>query len=127
MAGTGSELAILVTNPQKYDQGMVGSYTTYKLTTHTTLDCFDGMTEFSVERRYSDFSWLRGRLVHYYPNLKVPALPEKTLMGVFSPEFVEARRYHLEQFLALCVEQPRIRQDSTFHTFLTADTEKMFR
>lgn len=47
--------------------------------------------QFSVIRRYSDFTWLRDTLKQQLPGVIVPPLPEKAVMNNFSPEFIESR------------------------------------
>ena len=118
------DLVINITDPIKNDQGMVGSYISYKVNTETSLDFFEDK-QFSVIRRYSDFNWLRTALVHALPGIIVPPLPEKAVMNRFSAEFIEARRRSLERFMARCAEHPVIREDPTFRMFLAADDDKL--
>lgn len=59
-----------IVNHEKISGGMFAvSYVNY------TLDTMP--TGWSVKRRYSDFSWLRSRLVTLHPGYFVPPLPEK--------------------------------------------------
>ena len=64
----------------------------------------------SVLRRYSDFHWLRDRLVKGYPGISIPGLPpKKTHTGVHRDvkgEFVRARMNALNIFMKLITRIP---------------------
>lgn len=60
-----------------------------------SLPLFDGCVSLGVggrrPARYSDFVWLHGQLELEVPGAIVPPLPEKAVVGRFTPEFIEAR------------------------------------
>ena len=99
---------ITVSDPVEYNEGSLkGKYTSYsvkydpplpqKEDTKTTKQLFPYPT--SVNRRYSDFSWLFSWLHKERPGSIVPPLPDKVQTGRFSGSFIEDRRFHLEIFL----------------------------
>jgi hypothetical protein len=51
----------------------------------------------------------------------VPPIPEKQLVGRFSPSFVEERRVHLERFLRRVSVHPELAGAACLDTFLRAD------
>jgi sorting nexin-1/2 len=73
--------------------------------------------------KYSDFVWLHGNLYAMYPGVIVPPLPEKLLVGRFSPEFVESRRRALQLFLHRCCYHPELQHSEHLTTFLEASDE----
>ena len=55
---------------------------------------------FTVERRYSDFLWLRDELALEYPGIVIPALPEKQVLGHFSHRStIYNRLYHFHNYI----------------------------
>lgn len=75
------ELSIVVSNPEKFGDGM-GAYMTYNIATKTTMPSFRS-PETSVRRRFSDFLGLHQRLVEKYMHKGriVPPAPEKSVVG----------------------------------------------
>jgi len=112
---------ITVGDPEKHGEG-VNAYTTYQVSTKTTIASFQ-QPDFFVRRRFSDFLWLRQALADKYPDCIVPALPEKKKMNYlerFSVEFVETRRDALETFMFRLTMHPRLRLAPDFHKFIEA-------
>lgn len=75
----------------------------------------------TVDRRYSDFTWLSNELATDYPGTIIPPLPDKQTVGRFNTEFVEARRRALERFLRRISSHPDLVQSPSFISFLEAD------
>ena len=119
--GTEPKLVITVTKPEKTGEG-INSYISYLIITKTSLPAFS-QTEFSVIRRFNDFVWLHQHLYEEFPGLVVPPLPEKLLVGRFSPEFVENRRRALERFLNRTAAHQELCQSESFKLFLEADDD----
>ncbi|CAK4410112.1 unnamed protein product [Aphanomyces euteiches] len=118
----GSEyMNIEVGEPVKQGEGM-HAYISYKITTSTDRRQFQ-KSQFSVIRRFSDFVWLHTSLCNLYPGVVVPPLPEKLLVGRFSPEFVESRRRALHVFLCRCAAHPEIQHCDHLTTFLEASDD----
>lgn len=90
-------LEVSVGDPVKQGEGM-NTYITYKVTTLTNIRTFAN-THFSVIRRFNDFVWVHDRLGREYPGVIVPPLPDKSMMGRFTEEFVRQRQRQLEKFV----------------------------
>jgi len=95
-------------------------YCSYKINTSTNLPGFD-FGEFSVVRRFNDFVWLCDQLAVACPGAVIPALPDKQVMGKFTPDFVESRRRALERFITRVASHPQLVYASAFVSFLQAD------
>ncbi|GAA6002503.1 hypothetical protein JCM10207_001153 [Rhodosporidiobolus poonsookiae] len=77
----------------------------------------------SVERRYSDFTWLIDALTRRYPFRLLPSLPPKRLQmnGHYMAAddlFLERRRRGLERALTALVHHPVVRRDGILAAFL---------
>lgn len=94
------------------------------MTTSTNLEGFD-FGEFSVVRRYNDFVWLSEQLAISSPGSIVPALPEKQVIGKFTPDFVESRRRSLERFITRVASHPQLVFSPRFVAFLQADDQTL--
>ncbi|ETW01456.1 hypothetical protein H310_06970 [Aphanomyces invadans] len=114
---------IEVGEPVKQGEGM-HAYISYKITTTTDRRQFQ-KSQFSVIRRFSDFVWLHASLCAHYAGVVVPPLPEKLLVGRFSPEFVESRRRALHLFLCRCGAHPEIQHSVHLTTFLEASDDAL--
>ncbi|KAI9918456.1 hypothetical protein PsorP6_011961 [Peronosclerospora sorghi] len=113
-----STIQVTVREPVKQGEGM-NAYISYKICTVTSRPQF-AKTSFSVVRRYRDFIWLHASLSALYPGVVVPPLPEKLLVGRFSPEFIESRRRALQVFLHRCCLHPELQHSEHVTTFLEA-------
>ncbi|KAL3250039.1 hypothetical protein MRX96_055650 [Rhipicephalus microplus] len=134
-ASEGEEFVeISVREPQKVGEGM-GAYVTYRVVTRTNAPYYR-KTQFSVNRRFSDFLGLHEKLVekHLHMGRIVPPAPEKSVLGmtkikmskdeqVTSEDFVERRRAALERFLQRTAAHPSLRVDPDFREFLELETE----
>lgn len=113
-------LEISVSDPIKQGEGLLDSYMSYKISTKTSLPQFK-FPSFCVIRRFSDFVWLHDELNKEFAGIIIPPLPEKLMVGRFSPEFVETRRRALEKFLGRIGVHPLLRQSDNFRSFLEAN------
>ncbi|TDH74219.1 hypothetical protein CCR75_001458 [Bremia lactucae] len=118
-----SNIQVAVSEPVKQGEGM-NSYISYKISTTTTRPQFV-KSSFSVVRRYSDFVWIHGHLNALFPGVVVPPLPEKLLVGRFSPEFIESRRRALQLFLHRCCLHPELQHSEHLTTFLEASEDQL--
>ncbi|OQR84880.1 sorting nexin [Achlya hypogyna] len=116
-------IVIEVGEPVKQGEGMQ-AYISYKISTSTDRRQFQKST-FSVVRRFSDFVWLHTSLCSLFPGVVVPPLPEKLLVGRFSPEFIESRRRALHLFLCRCAVHPEIQHSEYLTVFLEGSDEAL--
>ena len=63
-----------------------GRYTAFRIAVH------NGMRQWSVARRYSEFRTLHVSLSAEFPNTRLPKIPPKKFIGVLDPRFVAERR-----------------------------------
>ncbi|XP_075235862.1 sorting nexin-7-like isoform X2 [Lycorma delicatula] len=116
------DLQVKVDNPQKHLDPFE-TYITFRITTRTTREEYSER-EYSVRRRYSDFLWLRQKLVEAYPTHIVPPLPAKhTLLAQldrYSRDFVICRMAMLHRYLNRVTSHPILSCNTNLKTFLTA-------
>ena len=76
-----SQLLITVKQANKREGEFYNSgYIDYTLSTVCNHPAFPA-GYFTVERRYSDFLWLREELAASFPGQIIPALPDKQILG----------------------------------------------
>ncbi|KAA0157256.1 hypothetical protein FNF27_04981 [Cafeteria roenbergensis] len=121
-SGGDSFLDIRVGEPQTQGDGRA-PYTTYKIvSSQRGIERFEQST-FEVVRRYSDFDWLRKRLLMVAPTVAVPPLPPKDGLPVknFHDEFIESRNRGLQRFVDRIASHPRLRVAEPVFQFLTLE------
>ncbi len=80
---------ITISKPEKHEGGFFSSdYITYLVETQPL--------GFQVKRRYSDFEWLRGILLSFFPGSMIPPIPEKNFGDRLHEEFINKRMRYLE-------------------------------
>ncbi|UJR16070.1 hypothetical protein I4U23_002983 [Adineta vaga] len=126
--GKDNDIEITVSDPAKVGDGM-SSYMTYRITTKTTLPVFK-KSEFSVNRRFSDFLGLHTKLVnkHIQVGIFLPSPPEKDTLSMAKvkiskeeavpTDFIDRRRALLERYLNRLVQHPKLLEDTDVQTFL---------
>lgn len=114
---TEGALDVAVTNPTKVGDGM-SAYAVYTVTTSTTLPGFKAPTA-TVTRRFSDFTWLRGKLQQSFPGVILYPLPEKVVTtSPFNAEFLEHRCHGLHAFLVKTCAHPELAGSEDVRVFL---------
>eukprot|EP00936_MAST-01D_sp_MAST-1D-sp1_P000584 g584.t1 len=122
---------ICVSNPRRIGEG-VGAYISYVVQTSGEFDGAQGVRD--VNRRYSDFDWLRNELLKEWPGCVVPPLPSKLapfkqeVMSMvegteYPQEIFEHRRLRLELFLRGVEMHDALRCSKTFRIFLEANDQ----
>jgi hypothetical protein len=86
------------------------AYITYKIMTLPF--------NYSVNRRYSDFEWLRQTLSSLYSGHLIPPIPKKKLGDRFNESFILKRMRNLEKFLNFLLTDPIIRNNEILNEFL---------
>ena len=87
------KVTITIQNPKAIETSIFQpNYIIYEIITD--------VTQWQVERRYSDFDWLRQTLKKIHPGLYCPPLPQKKLGSRrFENDFVAKRMKYLNKFL----------------------------
>ena len=80
----------------------------------------------NVQRKFSDFEWLRQILHHLYPSSVTPPTPKKKGNSKFGELFLLKRKRNLEKFLNCLLDDPYIRNSQLFYDFLSIEKEKDF-
>lgn len=116
-------LKVSVTDPVKQGDG-VQAYISYRVNTNTNLPGYK-WASFYVIRRYSDFEWLRERLMEKNRGIIVPPLPEKNVVEKFrfSAEFIESRRRSLERFVNRVASHPHLQSSPELKLFLESSED----
>ncbi|KAM9971697.1 hypothetical protein ACTFIW_011680 [Dictyostelium discoideum] len=120
-----TSMDITVNFPDMVGEGM-GAYAIYKIVTKSALnENPDYKKEVSVNRRYSDFIWLRNALKETRKGCIIPQLPEKAVLNNRNKDFLEQRRRDLEKFLNRVVESNSLAQSNEILTFLEGSDEQL--
>lgn len=102
---------------------------TYRITTKTSLAMFK-KSEFSVNRRFSDFLGLHNKLVHKHlpSGVIIPSPPEKDSLAMakvkiskeeaIPSDFIDRRRSQLERYLNRLAHHSKLVQDPDFRDFI---------
>lgn len=72
-----------------------------------------------VERRYSDFAWLRDAFKAIYVGMMLPPMPQKEFIP--SEDVVEKRQRGLQSYLNHVLRNPYLRSDTVLRQFLRAE------
>ena len=91
----------------------------YRVATKTSLPYRNQTC--SVMRRFSDFLWLYNQLLHKYPGVIIPPVPEKQAVGRFGEEFIETRRVALQRFMHLTSQHEVLQLDSVLQQFCESE------
>ncbi|XP_049849447.1 uncharacterized protein LOC126318684 [Schistocerca gregaria] len=113
---------VSVSGPRKQGENL-DQYMTYTITIKTSHPDFIDK-EFNVVRRYSDFEWVRNRLISSFRGYIIPPLPEKTIINRFDEEFIVYRRRELERFLKRIVLMEDLLRSDDLVTFLQGPEHK---
>jgi len=125
--GSGIRFDVTVTQPTKSGNGYQ-AYVVYKVTCKTNLEQYSS-SEIIVNRRFNHFVWLHIQLQEQYPCYFIPALPDKSgidpYFNRFDAEFIERRRWALQQFLFRLVNHPIIRTSKPLQIFIEGNEDAM--
>ena len=107
------EIKSIISNPRKINDSLVkNSYLLYDITT-PKLNWF-------VNRRYSDFVWLREALSALFPTNFIPQLPKKKIGNRrFEEDFIEKRMKGLQFFLDEILKDENLKSADPLVTFLS--------
>ena len=110
------QIKIEMKNPRPIEGGFFSNnYILYDL--ETTIDI---NTKWLVQRRYSDFIWLRESLSKFHPREFIPPLPGKKIGGRrFEIDFVSKRMKKLNIFLEKILENETLKTSECLIIFLS--------
>jgi len=78
----------------------------------------NGMRQWTVARRYSEFRSLHTSLSAEFPNTRLPKMPPKKYIGVMDPRFVAERKEALMRYMNELVQVPAVWQSNDLISFL---------
>ena len=114
------EVKSIISNPRKINDSLLKySYLIYDITT-PKLNWF-------VNRRYSDFVWLREILISLFPTVLIPQLPKKKIGNRrFEEDFVQKRLKGLQSFLDEILKNEVLKTSDPLITFLSFSERGFF-
>ena len=117
------EIKSIISNPRKINDSLLkNSYVIYDITT-PKLNWF-------VNRRYSDFIWLREILMSLFPTILIPQLPKKKIGNRrFEDDFVQKRIKGLQNFLDEILKNEILKTSEpliTFNNFFIFRRKRLF-
>ncbi|KAF6204989.1 hypothetical protein GE061_019156 [Apolygus lucorum] len=120
------EYVVQVDNPQKHFDPLE-TYISFRVTTKVNSDS-PNPEEYVVRRRYSDFLWLRNKLIDSFPTLVVPALPAKhsvlEQLDRYSRPFILSRMTMLHAYIQRLTNHPVFSCCPVLKVFLTAKSSE---
>ncbi|KAM3146914.1 hypothetical protein pb186bvf_001068 [Paramecium bursaria] len=120
--GSNENTIISIESFEKIETGffsLSASYVNYKINTQPF--------GWVVNRRYSDFEWLREIFLKQYPGVFIPPIANKTTTRMYQDVYLIKRLRFLERFLRQCFKSPILRNDKYFQEFLKVKEEKDFK
>lgn len=78
-----------------------------------------------VERRYSDFLWMRNQLQKLFPCVFIPPIPPKKPMALWPTGYLDFRRRELERFLNRLVKKPFVCSSKPFLVFMCRPCDQL--
>ena len=114
------EIKSTISNPRKINDSLVkNSYILYDVTTSN----FNWL----VNRRYSDFVWLREALSSLFPTTFIPQLPKKKMGNRrFEEDFIDKRLKGLQFFLDEILKNEILKSADPLITFLSCSERGFF-
>ena len=98
-----------------------------KLSKYTAYTIQNDELEFTINRRYNDFKWLRNLLLVCYPGLFVPPLPPPVFLGRFDSDFISKRRAALELFLRRIRKIEPFTKHEAYSSFMQCDDNEFLQ
>ena len=113
------DIKAIISNPRKINDSLLkNNYILYDITT--------AKMNWYVNRRYSDFIWLRDILISMFPTILIPQLPKKKIGNRrFEEDFIQKRIKGLQNFLDEILKNENIKTAEPLISFLSL-TERNF-
>jgi sorting nexin-1/2 len=122
-----SKFDVHVVEPTKSGSGY-NAFVAYKVVCRTTMENYMS-NDIAVNRRFNHFVWLHVQLTEQYPCYFIPVLPDKSgidpYFNRFDAEFIERRRWALQQFLFRVVQHPILMASKPLQIFFEGDENQM--
>ena len=114
------EIKAIISNPRKVSDSIIKNfYLIYDITTQNF--------NWVVNRRYSDFVWLREILSSLFPSILIPQLPKKKIGNRrFEEDFIEKRLKGLQYFLDELLKNEILKTADPLVTFLSTTDRGFF-
>ena len=109
-----NDIKIELKNPKKVDNGFFsGKVVNYSVITYPF--------NYSVERRYTDFKWLRDMLVNLFNNILIPKISYKGKVTKDKHDdiFITKRMRFLERFMNYIIKDETLKTSKIIYDFLT--------
>ena len=114
------KITVKIQNPKEINTSLISSaYTTYEVYTKEM--------NWLVNRRYSDFDWLRNTLKKLFPRHYIPPIPGKKMGSRrFEKDFIEKRMKFLQKFIDEIVNVETFKASEALIFFLKATDRDQF-
>ena len=114
------KIKVVIKNPKNSEKSLLSTqYTLYDV-------CTESLT-WIVQRRYSDFDWLRNILNKLYPRMYIPPIPgKKTGTRRFEQDFIEKRMKLLQKFMDEIIENEELKSCEALVAFLSYSDRAQF-
>ena len=113
-------IKISITNP-------IEIKTSFYQQNYTCYEVYTDLTLWKVNRRYSDFIWLRDTLMKLYPGIYCPPIPEKKAGPArLEEKFIEKRRIFLTQFINDLAKKEIFKSSEVLIDFLSIQDRNRF-
>ena len=114
------KIKVIIQNPKNSEKSLLSTqYTLYEVCTQPL--------NWLVQRRYSDFDWLRNILCKLFPRLFIPPIPgKKTGQRRFEQDFIDKRMKFLQMFMDEIMENEELKANEALISFLSFTDRTQF-
>ncbi len=114
------KITIKIQNPKQINASILSS-------AYTTYEVYCPEMKWLVNRRYSDFDWLRNTLKKFFPRHLIPPLPGKKIGARrFDQDFIEKRMKFLQKFLNEVMNVETFKASEALVSFLKMTDREQF-
>ena len=114
------EVKVKIQNPKTSEKSLL-------TTQYTIYEVFTESMNWLVNRRYSDFDWLRTTLCKFFPRILIPPMPGKKVGNRrFEEDFIEKRMKFLQMFIDEIMKNETLKSSEALYSFLTFSDRVQF-
>ena len=114
-------IEVIVSNPKQINN------TSFFSKNYILYDISTPKFNWIVNRRYSDFIWIRDCLKYFFPGEVLPILPKKKIGNRrFEEDFVNKRTQGLQNFLNEIVKNEKFKASEVLNIFLSVNDRTLF-